>query len=488
MTKELNFMNFPKILYDFEEAYFDDIKDLNILGFSAWQIVKIPLFYKLLYSTEVNNNGIRSNYQSILIRLLNKFIIVVSGVFIIIKLLLSSKRKYCFITSFGDKISKDRDGLFFNSLMHPLIDLDKKNSIVLEFENKLKEPSYNPNFIGIKNFIALLSICIKPINKFNYEANEIKTKFNEYLISKGFKTQIELSLIEKIFKNFSIERSIWKLVFKLLKPEKIVSSERIGSGIMAAAQEVKIEFYEFQHGAIDEYYPPYVWSKKFSQCSNMMHPFLVVFGQFAKEIIISKSYVKPSAVLIAGYKKMEDSRALIKKTANPEGLNIFFATQTLMHEFNISSLKIIAAVNLPNIKIYFKAHPLQSSKEIDEYKSIVLNSSIQFVEPTTSVYECISNASLVISHTSTVLEEAVSLNKPAITIISSELPLGIHSTTGNNTLMNAIRPVKQEDLAICIQQFVNDISYREAWQKDVDMVSSFIYSGNYLTNIKSILN
>jgi hypothetical protein len=260
--------------------------------------------------------------------------------------------------------------------------------------------------------------------------------------------------------------------------------------MMAAANSNSIPFYEFQHGGIDAYYPPYIFTKKFESNTTNSKCNLVLYGNFAKEMIVSKSFFNASNIHCVGNAKMEITRAkaLLSSSKNNSTATykILWAMQPLMPLINMKIIEQLNLMDMANCIVQIKPHPNQPANEIEALKTKTSSNTIQWVDKSRNIYDCLFESNLVISVSSTVLEEAISLKKPVITIGYSDLPNGIHSLTGSNQLYDVIQLCNIDNLGNDIVEKMSSESAKLQWQQALEAKHHFIYSNNFTENIATL--
>jgi hypothetical protein len=284
--------------------------------------------------------------------------------------------------------------------------------------------------------------------------------------------------------HFFKEKLFWGFMLKRLKPKKVFSSEKLCTGLLAAANELNIPFYEFQHGNIDFYYPPYVISKEFKNVINDFRPTkIVVFGDLAKNIVTKYGYYSNEEIIILGRQSINEAR---KKISNEGEEHLLFIFQPMMPHLNEL---IVEKINNLSSKFHIKIkfHPLQSKEEISRLLNILIKTKIEVLETNSDIYDAISNSKIVISHVSTVLDESLSLGRMSVTITTEQFPLGIHSMTKCNDLVDVILPVKLNDLETTLSNLLNSDNAKKELLQAIERKKYFIYADNVNFNAKQFV-
>jgi len=112
---------------------------------------------------------------------------------------------------------------------------------------------------------------------------------------------------------------------------------------------------------------------------------------------------------------------------------------------------------------------------------------IEVLDTNSDIYDAISNSKIVISHVSTVLDESLSLGRMSVTITTEEFPLGIHSMTKCNDLVDVILPVKLNDLETTLSNLLNSDNAQKELLQAIEKKKYFIYADNVNFNVKQLV-
>jgi predicted RNA methylase len=138
-------------------------------------------------------------------------------------------------------------------------------------------------------------------------------------------------------------------------------------------------------------------------------------------------------------------------------------------------------------RIAIKYHPLQPQSEINEYELLLKDSNIKIFDKAKNIYDCILESKVIISHVSTVLEEALSLGKLSATIVTQNLPQGIHSMTDNFYLSDVIIPTSISGLSNLLDAVVFKNDLPEITNRSLHRFQFEIYEANYYSNILKLI-
>lgn len=476
-----NYSNAPKFIYDFENKHIEEILSLNYGDYNIWQINKINIFYYLLSNDNGEIDIKRENFYT---KSLAKLHFYLTGFLNFLKLVLynfNSNPQFLVVTNSIDRLTIKK-GKYFSPLFDPLILLTKRTAHWEYIGNSTK-----PLYTKPKNDLTNIeSLAFKGLKNKKFNTNDID-KFLElwsnFCLENNVKNDVNRAFILNNCIFFLKQLTLWKYIFKLVKPKNIFSSEKVGTGFMAAANCLKIPIYEFQHGSIDKHYPPYVWNSSFNKIINPIKPnYLIVFGNFAMEIISKSNYFSEKQIHPVGYSKIDQYRKLKVDSIG----TVFFALQPMMHEFNIEIIGTILTLST-QFPISIKYHPLQNKEEVNCYNSMLKDSKVKIYNTEKSIYDCILESEITISHVSTVLEEALSLGKVSITIATKELPYGIHCMTGSKKLIEVIIPKRLDEINEYLNSFFTDLDFKKNEKSRATYLKAFIYENDYENNLLNIL-
>ncbi|WP_118973734.1 glycosyltransferase family protein [Taibaiella koreensis] len=486
--KKLSFADAPRILSAFEKDHYDLLKEMNAEGWNLWQVCKIPLFYKLIAATSGSGERNKGNSSHIagLLKTLPRTLRYAA-----------KKNRILFLANTADKLSKNEEGIYYNSIIDPILDLKVLPDPVL-----IEQPSpqgflmparypWHINRQVLYYYAALKQKCHPRKITVNTEmTTRLSGLVNDFFLRNGYIDEIKPGFIADVLALFLREKQFFFSFFKKRLPPFVLGSECMGSGIMAAALELNIPFIELQHGSIDQHYPPYIWDRRFLEASRIMKPTqLWVFGTLAKEIILATGFFKEKEIIPVGYKKIDDMRAKAEDALDKKELSnqLLVVIQPMMHEFNKALITHLLSLKTAGAKILFKAHPLQPVAELSEYEAMMQGRGIRIVDKSENIHQLIRSSDLVVGYVTTCLEEALTLGKPSITITTPELPAGLHSMTGIDHLKDVIKMVPMEQMGPEIARFYDDPVYRQAWQEQVQYKKNDIYNVGYGKNIATAI-
>lgn len=500
-----------KSLYDFEDQYFEDIKMLRIFGFNAWQIVKYPLYWELITQDEqqplpAGNTGTSGRkYLGKLSAQLNKIPGLLKLSYSLVKLNTRAKRRKdrtLFYAHSVDKAFNAEKGQYFNGLIDPFI----TNGIVTSYiyaetpqEGKYKDPSLverdfkASELVVLSSFIRIFSSRKAPVKQL---ADQLYRLLESHFTKAGIEVRLSREYLQDILEGFCSEYQYSILFLKAVRPKLIITSERLGSGLLAAAKKLSIPSIDLQHGLIDQYHAQYIHVKKMRAIKDhlIVPSYLGVFGNLHKEVLLYDGFWAEEDVVMLGNSRIQANRVKYMHGSPETGEKVIMipTQKTTFGDLKTLLEKLITLEGL-RYKIILKIHPLEPQANIDVYESLASRKPdlIILAAKESNTYELMMKARLIVGFDSAVLLEAVSMVRPCITLTTAAAPKGIHGFYPNGGLEDAIIPVKVCDttaLVDLIHRVMEDDSFYKEWVKKLDTYSDNLYSKDYLQNCKNFIN
>lgn len=513
-----------KSLYEFEDQCFEAIKTLQLFGYNAWQIVKYPLYWELITQDEqpspsMDQAGTPGSPGKLSAQL-NK-------IPELLKLSYSLARLYgrkgltLFYAHSVDKAFNAEKGLYFNGLVDPLI----TNGIVTDYiyaetpqEGKYKDPSLVKRDFKAHELLVLSSfirIFSRQRAKVKQLADQLHRLLEAHFANAGIEVRLSAAYLESILAAFCSEYQYSILFLKIARPALIITSERLGSGLLAAAKKLSIPSVDLQHGLIDQYHAQYIYVGKMRAIKGSLAipSYLGVFGRLHKDVLLYDGFWAEQDVVILGNSRIQDNRAKYMQGASAAGLSgtgektILIPTQkTTFRELTTLLETLIAGKETGEgtaegrggaarlrCKIILKLHPLEPPANVEVYSSLAARKPdlIILAARESNTYELMMKARLVVGFDSAVLLESVSMVRPCITLTTDAAPKGIHGFYPNGGLEDAIIPVKVGDVTTLIDlinRVMEDDAFYGEWIKKLDIYSDNLYSKDYLQNCRNFIN
>jgi len=489
-------------LYNFEEAYFDDFKGKKLEGFNAWQIVKTPLFFELI---RLETGPIAAKEAKpapgAVIKLYNVLANLLYSLISWLRFLFSKNERLVLLAAYsGDKTVKLKDGKYFNFLVDPLVSgniLDRYIYAEQSVNGELKEPSFVRTDFKTDRFNAIIALYQRFFCKKGDTvsiAREIARSLDEHFKACNVELKVNAASIANTLQVFRSEYKCWRVLLKALRPALIISSEKPGTGFMAAAGSLGIPFVDLQHGVIDQFHPQYIHhpAMRLVKEEMVLPSFIGVFGQMHQELLLKNGFWDKSEIAILGSSRVEMNRkdfVDVKTTGNL----VLLPTQWTCFEETKKLLKALAASGSRAFSIILKLHPLEPEAYAECYKTLASDNKdlITLADKDFNIYELILQVRMVIGFDSTVLLEAVSLGRPCITLTTPFAPKGILSLFDSENLGDAIQAVPYDDagnLTALLENAVNDENYYQERVQRTAELSDYLYSKEYYSNCRGLVH
>lgn len=487
MKSEFDISNTAKLLFNFENHYFDDLSKLNFMGWNLWRIVKNQIYFDIINKVYVQDETIREKTERRKsIKLFNFFQTLKSifHLFFIGIIDLRKKNRVLVITSYGNKkynIGNEKlidpivDGLFSSgfNLNYRYVVYGKINS-ENQHELFVKHDLHLDTFYPITAFIGLF---LKKLNGGNSKIDEIRKIWIKYFGSEKYLTnnlELKRSLVY-----FKIDYYMFKVIYFILKPKLVIFNDQYSLGRVAAAKKMGIVTIELQHGLMDEYYPQYQLNSKFNRISNEIAKttYIGVFGKFHLNQLLSKGYFKKSEIRIIG--KMDLTN--LKPRASNFNRLLFITQGSILYKNTISDLEIIGKLLVKsNMKLIIKLHP---SEDLESYSDLMEKfESFNFknytlVKSEYTINELLQEVDVVVGYYSTVLLEAVYSKIFTISIAFKGAKMGIFSVIGKDILLEKYIQVIQN-----VGDLTNIINSRSNEKFNYNSVGKYLFNTNVNAN------
>ncbi|MES1221197.1 MAG: hypothetical protein ABUT20_37195 [Bacteroidota bacterium] len=500
-----------KSIYEFEDQYFEEIKMLNIFGFNAWQIVKYPLYWELITQDEAQPSmadkaGVPGGkYFRKLSAQLKKAPDLLKLGFSLARVYLRARKRKDRTLIYAHSVDKAFNAekeQYFNGLVDPFI----TNGIITSYiytetpqEGKYKSPSQVSNDFKANELVVLSSFIrffSKDSAKVKELARRLHTLLEGHFADSGIEVTVSATFLQNVLEGFCSEYKYSILFLKTIRPKLIITSERLGAGLLAASKKLGIPSIDLQHGLIDQHHAQYIYAKKMRSIKDslIIPSFLGVFGRLHKNVLLFDEFWSEQEVVILGNSRIQANREKYKQDISGAGEKfVLIPTQkTTFRDLKTLLEKLIASDGL-KCKVILKIHPLEPQANMAVYETLASRKPdwIQIATKDLNTYELMMKARLVIGFDSAVLLEAVSMMRPCVTLTTAAAPRGIHGFYPNGGLEEAIIPVKVDETATLtdlINQVVEDDSFYREWIKKLDIYSDNLYSKDYLQNCKKFIN
>ncbi len=512
MSLGIDIGELSKLFFDFEDEFAGELKNIRYSGLIVWPIVKSPLYFSLLHpmGSQMESSAVTPGKQlTIFYRIglqFKKLSNLLTLLYQLGKIKYSKKgngKSILFYAFAGDKLTKDASGKFLNSLVDEFI----LGKIVTEyvyaeksFDGDFKLPAAVRTDLNLDNADAVSS-WYRLKNKNNKELSDLAAvifaMFDRFLERRGQRGLITEKEILDIIIAFTGEYEASIFLLKAINPAAIITSEKPGTGLIAAANKLNITTVDMQHGVIDRFHPQYVYSAGMKEVKSQMSlpAYIGLFGELHKEILLKESFWDSNDLQVLGSSRVEHNRdKYITGNDNTDKgqITVLIPTQWTFFDDTKRLLDILLAGIEAKFIIVLKIHPHEPESNILYYKQLQQQHAqrIRISEKNEDIYKDIIAADLIIGFNSAVLLETVSLMKPCITITTPVAPNGIHQLIGDERLERAIRKVSISDTASMISLI------RSTEQKDAQYVdwltaareeSYSLYAGSYYDNCQILI-
>lgn len=365
--------------FEVQNSLFDETTEDDLY---LWDIIRFHVYIKFLWGDDHKKIDSRKEDWNIRIR---RLVLKGYSFFQLLISLFRSKDYFFFVYS-RDKAEPGNvnyDKNVDDALRH----LYKKSLIIETFYKhrikfKYRNSYYNP--------VRILIPFFRRLNKYeNYER-----------ISSLIKSELGIIVsnddINNWVNNFRLEKKIYTLLFHLKKTKKVfITQNGIQKGLFAAAADLEIPVYEFQHGVIDLGHLAYNYPDIIRDRDKLYLPdYLLLFSDFWK-----KGINFPVKKIIAmgnssfAQQKDDHSNASLKQAMTVISADVFGD--------KLIDITIQFASCNPEIKVYFKLHPNQFG-QVTIFKNIFnAHKNISVVTDEYSISELvdISKAFLLIQST-----------------------------------------------------------------------------------------
>jgi len=457
MTKQQwNYANTGKNLYEFEEACFEDLADINICGWNAWRVVKTTFFFKIIYSASESKLDERKKSRVSkeffgyfrLFKAFSHFIYKLSLIFF--KNLLEKRDVFIITTSANKTLRYEKNKVMDSVVDHLVLDKSIKSLVYAEIpdsqgRNKLKAVIKSDFLLSDLLLINVILLkFLKRKDSYSNQANKLAT-----LWSNNFKENCPLSTeeIQLVLLNFRIETLVYERLYKIIKPRLVLLNDQAATGKVAAAKKLNIKAIELQHGLMDEYYPQYQLHYKFKTLKEKL-PLadkIGVFGEFHKLQLVSKGFYSDDDLFIAAKPSIKTETTFLVDKGEKECLLFVTQGKLLFNQTKHHLLALVNNLDFKKFKLIVKIHPLEPDVCSNWFRSSLLkeNYDIRIIQAEYSINEILPSVDSVIGYNSTVLLEAVYHKKQVYSLIDDACPNGIFSIIGNDSrLSKSIRIVQ----------------------------------------------
>lgn len=293
---------------------------------------------------------------------------------------------------------------------------------------------------------------------------------------------------------FFAELLLHRRLFQLYPPSLIVTSEQVGTGMLAAARECRIPVLDLQHGLIDTFHPYYQYSGGLRRYkSQMIVPDLLgVFGEAHRDSLLQPGFWSPEDIAVVGSRQISEARRV--DCPQPTHRQVFFPTQWVLPQETRRLVRhLLQDATREGFLLTLKPHPLEALQVVQEYRSLAESHKghLRLADQNEDLAGLIRSSHLTIGFDSTVLLEAVALGRPVVSVGTDSMPRGIHDLLEVPGLEEAIQTVPLVDTeqlsGLLRQAFLDESLYRD-WCASAHRAGQRLFAFDYESRVKATLH
>lgn len=360
-----------------------DLKESNL---PIWDVIRYDIYYKYYWTETKISQNIQPQK-----RLIDYFKVLFDFIFTLFYFLINRSDNLILPCS----RYKNSDNKYFDKASQNLIkSLDSKfiletQSIYLKYLNK-----------SATNYLMLY----KSLNKRKQGVSEenISVVFNA--LQNTFKeNRIEEAFIISIFNNFIVEYNYYRLLFRIKKCFKRVFFVQNGQqkGLIAAAKASGVSIIELQHGSFEKDHLGYSYPKSINISNNILMP-----DRFCK---LGDYWGRNMNIPIKNIITTGNDYFVIKNIEIKS--NFILLISSRIHQKELLPLTKELSLKFPHKKIIFKLHSNEFSTKVDCENYLKECINVDVVSTEYQISELIAECEFVVAINSTVVYEALSLNK-----------------------------------------------------------------------------
>lgn len=302
-------------------------------------------------------------------------------------------------------------------------------------------------------------------------------------------------IINRIFGRFIVEYCFYRFLFFWIRPPLIVTVDMVATGLVAAARVAGVKVIENQHGHFHEYKPDYIMDAEAlgaHRDSLALPDYLVVFGPYFAECLLKWSLWRPSEIVCVGHRLLDlyrEERASGKSTPR---YDVLIVTQWTLTEHTRRLLATLTQLlsSEKSLTIALKTHPNESPERIAEYAQIAEHHPrLTIIAEPGTIYPCLlQTRKLVIGFFSTALLEAMALEIPVVSIVTSTTPFGLQGSKLAPELAEAITVVDEEHVLSAVRDHLSERANSEARQIARKIASQYLYVPGCQARVRTLVH
>jgi hypothetical protein len=304
---------------------------------------------------------------------------------------------------------------------------------------------------------------IEFLSRFSFLTNIQKTavehvaiKFNQCVHECGLSSVFSKDYFKGEIQRFLFSKKLFKSLLKKVSPKCVCIADTGELGLSAAAMELGIKVFEFQHGIFNRFHPDALSdAASLFRKSSAFRDRIFLFGKFWKDELQKNGFYNEELVVVGSpridsYRRKKEDRATKRDL---KSCNIVLTMQnmdTLRVLKFIQEFMNIAKTRCLQVSLKIKLHPIQESSKDDYFSFFQGDDRVQVLfgneEPNT--FELLSSSDFHVSIASACHYDAIGIGTPTII-----LPFSGHETVGNLFKAgHAFLPATPEELLKIVQQ------------------------------------
>lgn len=396
-------MQFNDILIHFYKMETDlhlfDRKDAN--GIYYWDVVRFDIF------DELTEGGQSFNVSEVNRKTINMCTLLnaVKASFSLFRILYTRNRTFVYLSS---RNKYKGTSILFDQNAHDLLSLLESDKVVIN-ESFAQIPTVYDCYTKINSVASFSRIVPKPsyipYEYFDILCSEIKSYFPKCTI----KSQRLASLYIDFYKN----RIFYRWLFRTINTSRVLITQNgILKGLFAAARDLGINVYEFQHGIISDGHLAYSYPKISGIDDKVYRPsHLLTLSDFW----LKDCYVPYSHIITLGNDYFKPQ---ISVNSKPSRNKILVVSSTFMRK-ELFDFLALSKTSLPDFKSYdfvYKLHPNEFEnvnvykEHFREYDNVIVATNEK------NIAQWMEECSTMVTILSTAAYEALQCNRKVIVL------------------------------------------------------------------------
>ncbi len=265
---------------------------------------------------------------------------------------------------------------------------------------------------------------------------------------------------------------------------------------IAAARELGLPVFEFQHGSMGTEHPSYQWSGALASVRDRMPvpTHLLTFGELWRNLLLQRGFWRADEVFAVGGARMERHLEAAKRRTRPDRpFSVLYLSQwpcrSAAAAFWDDALRVSAARGIA-FDLAIKLHPSER-RQGAEYRAVAARhpTRCRVLDAEENAYELILGSDMVVSHSSTGLIESAALGVPTVSLCLGAIPSGIAGMTNIPELKDAIVHIAtiEEFLDLTVRFPAGSAAF-DAWASETERKGSRFYARGFIANAAAVIN